>query len=122
MPIDLEREAPITLAEAPKVIPAINAVPGMDARKPLHERTIRNWSTHGKRGVVLETVPVGGILVTTREALHRFFTQLAMARTQRFMDQEREREQGNRRRRRRGVVNQERYEAARKRLLEKHGI
>lgn len=78
--LDLEREQPVTLANVPKLIPAINAVPGMDARKPLHPKTISNWATRGKRGVVLETVPIGGLLVTTREALQRFFGQLAALR------------------------------------------
>ncbi len=115
--IDLEREAPITLAEAPKLIPAINAVPGMEARKRLHERTIRNWSTRGKRGVVLETVPVGGILVTTRQALQRFFARLAVAREQRFIEQDREATNIRRQARQR-----RNNQAARQRLADRHGI
>jgi len=75
--LDLVREQPVTLAAVPMLIPAINAVPGMDARKPLHPKTISNWATRGKRGVVLETVPIGGLLVTTREAVQRFFGRLA---------------------------------------------
>lgn len=114
--IDLEREAPVTLAEAPRLIPAINAVPGMDARRPLHPRTVFNWATRGKRGVVLETVSIGGILATSREALQRFFSRLSSAREQRFFDRERN---PQRRMVRRRVVDQQ---AARERLAAKHGI
>jgi len=88
--IDLEREAPITLAEAPKLIPAINAAPGMDARKPLHQRTIYNWATRGKRGVVLESVMIGGVIVTTREAIQRFLQRLSIARETQFAARESE--------------------------------
>lgn len=86
--IDLNREQPVTLDKAPALIPAINAVTGMEARRPLHPRTIFNWASKGKRGVVLETVQVGGILVTTREAIERFFARLTSAREQRFFDRE----------------------------------
>lgn len=96
--IDLEREVPVTLAEAPKLIPAINAIPGMDARKTMHPRTLYNWSTRGKRGVVLETVPIGGILVTTREALQRFFLRLASSREQQRLDRRQPERQPARRR------------------------
>jgi len=115
MAINLEREVPITLANAPALIPAINAAPGMDARKPLHERTIRNWSTRGKRGVVLETVMIGGILVTTKEAIARFFDRLTMARENRFIEQERIPENARRR------SNARHAEASVRRFYEKHG-
>jgi len=114
--IDLEREQPVTLAAAPQLVPAINAVPGMDARKPLHPRTIYNWASKGKRGVVLETVPLGGVLVTSREALQRFFARLSSAREQRFI--ERERDPGRRVVRRREAS----HRAARERLAAEHGI
>lgn len=126
MAIDLEREAPITLAEAPKLIPAINAVPGMEARKPLHQRTVYNWATKGKRGVILETVPVGGILVTSRQAIQRFFGKLASAREQRCFERREEaadRRQQQKPARRRSLRRRTKaYEAAMKILAEKHGI
>lgn len=84
--IDLEHEALVTIAEAPRLIPSLNAVPGMEARKPLHSRTVYNWSVKGKRGVVLETAMIGGILATSREALLRFFSRLAAARESRMAD------------------------------------
>ena len=116
--IDLERETPVTLAEAPRLIPAINAVPGMEARKPLHPRTIYNWATRGKRGVVLETVPMGGILVTTREAIKRFFGRLSVAREQRMI----EHEHGSPRPQRRRATQTQEYLRARERLAREHGI
>ncbi len=88
--IDLERETLVTFAAAPRLIPAIDAVPGMEARKPLHERTIRNWATKGKCGVFLETISMGGVLVTSREAIARFFHRLTEARQQRVMVREQE--------------------------------
>jgi hypothetical protein len=116
--IDLEREAPVTLAEAPKLIPAINAVPGMESRKPLHPRTLYNWATRGKNGVTLETTPVGGILVTTREALQRFFARLTEARQQRFYDRDRHQSPRHRPMHRR----QKAVDTARARLAQEHGI
>lgn len=123
--IDLEREAPITLAEAPRLIPAINAVPGMEARKPLHQRTIYNWATKGKRGVVLETVPVGGILVTTRQAIQRFFNSLAVAREQRCIERRLVSDQkscGTTRQRPNSRGRRTAYESVRLKLAEKHGV
>lgn len=84
--IDLSRETPVTLDAAPALLPAINAVPGMDARKPLCSRTIYNWATKGNRGVILETVQLGGIIATTREAIARFFDELTARRERRLAD------------------------------------
>ena len=114
--IDLDRETLVTLAEAPRLIPAINAVPGMEARKPLHPRTIYNWASRGKRGVVLETVPVGGILVTTKQALERFFSRLATARENRMIESDRVPARRTLRRR------QSRIDATRERLAKEHGV
>lgn len=115
--IDLNRETPVTLDEAPRLVPAINAVPGMEARPPLHRRTIYNWATRGKRGITLETASLGGILVTTREALARFFEHLTAARQQRLLD----RPAAHQPTRRRSPATQN-YEHARARLARDHGI
>lgn len=115
--IDLERETPVTLAEAPRLIPAINAVPGMEARKPLHPRTVYNWATRGKRGVILETASLGGILVTTREAINRFITHLTAAREQRMLDRGRNHEPARRRR-----TDATGYARTRTKLAADHGI
>ena len=114
--IDLEREQPVTLDKAPALIPAINAVPGMETRKPLHSRTLYNWATRGRRGVILETVPIGGVLVTTKEAIQRFFDRLAEERQDRFCRSEPD--PGRRAVRRRHSHNQ----AVRNRLAAEHGV
>ena len=48
--------------------------------KPIHFNTIYRWATSGLRGVVLETTPMGGRLMTTKDAVSRFFQQLSYAR------------------------------------------
>jgi hypothetical protein len=51
---------------------------GIDRRKT-NISTIYRWSTVGCRGVVLETIQVGGTRCTSREALQRFFVRLSAA-------------------------------------------
>ena len=41
-----------------------------------HIATIYRWTTTGVRGVVLETIQVGGARYTSREALQRFCERL----------------------------------------------
>lgn len=60
----------ISLQEAAKL------VPGRDGGHVCYE-TIRKWAKFGIRGVKLETLPIGGRLRTTPEAMQRFFEQLA---------------------------------------------
>lgn len=48
--------------------------------KPIHLNTIYRWATEGLRGIVLETTPMGGRLMTTKDAVSRFFQQLSYAR------------------------------------------
>lgn len=40
--------------------------------------TVYRYSTHGLRGIVLETVDAGGIRCTSREAIRRFFGALSI--------------------------------------------
>ena len=61
----------ITLADAAKELPRRRR-----GRKT-HVSCIYRWSTVGCRGVVLETLQVGGTRCTSREALQRFFEQLS---------------------------------------------
>jgi hypothetical protein len=63
--LDLQRETPIPLAEAPMYLPKRNG-------KKAHYSTIYRWATKGARGRVLESTLVGGIRYTTLEALRRF--------------------------------------------------
>ena len=46
----------------------------------VHYHTLRNWTRRGVRGVVLDSVWVGGREYTTRIALVRFFNALARPR------------------------------------------
>jgi len=46
-----------------------------------HVATAYRWSTAGVRGVVLETIQVGGTRCTSREAVQRFCERLTAART-----------------------------------------
>ena len=60
----------ITLTEAAKCLPKVNG------KKPA-VCTLWRWCRKGLRGIFLEYVRVGRKICTTREALLRFFTDLA---------------------------------------------
>lgn len=70
MPIELGNESILTLTEAAKLLPRRRA-----GRKP-HVSTLYRWASNGLKGVVLETVQVGGTTCTSQEALQRFFNCL----------------------------------------------
>lgn len=70
MAIDTLTEAPVTLTAATKFIPRRRA------GKKCAVETLYRWTTCGCRGVVLESVQVGGTRCTSREALQRFFDRL----------------------------------------------
>lgn len=61
--IDIGSEDILTLSEAGRAVPPKGVSPACMAR----------WITTGVRGVVLETVRVGGRRLTSKEALARFF-------------------------------------------------
>ena len=65
--IDVQREQPISFNEASRFLP--------DNRRPGFSTWWR-WSTHGIRGVKLETIMVGGRRCTTAEAVRRFFERV----------------------------------------------
>ena len=68
--IDLDREAILTFTEAARRVP-------MRRRgKPTHVATIHRWAKNGVRGVRLESLRLGGGLVTSVEALQRFAESL----------------------------------------------
>jgi hypothetical protein len=58
------------LAEVPGVLPA-------NRGRPIHISSVYRWTTSGVRGVVLETVQVGGRRLTSLEALQRFAERLS---------------------------------------------
>jgi hypothetical protein len=70
MAIDLNRERPITFAEAAATLPRRRN--GSNARPT----TLYRWSKAGLRGVRLETIQIGGTRCTSHEALQRFFERL----------------------------------------------
>ena len=113
--IDLDHEKLVTLKEAVMLVPTVQG------RGPIVPRTLYNWAARGRNGVVLESVPIGGVLVTSKEALDRFFAQLAAARQQRFMEHRHNgpNNQGRPRSLRRRQTD---IAAVRKRLAEQHGV
>jgi hypothetical protein len=46
----------------------------------IHLSTFHRWATVGCRGIVLESIQVGGTRCTSREALQRFFERLSESR------------------------------------------
>lgn len=63
----LESETLVALTDACKLLPSRNG-------KRIHYSTVYRWATKGARGRLLETILVGGIRYTSREALQRFQT------------------------------------------------
>jgi hypothetical protein len=64
-------ETIISLAAAP------DDLPRRRSGRPIHVSCIYRWTTVGCRGVVLESLQVGGTRCTSREALQRFFDKLS---------------------------------------------
>ena len=70
MQIDLLSDDVLRLSEASKILPR-----GRHGKK-IHVSTLWRWSSRGVRGVKLETVRMGGLIYTSKQALQRFFGQL----------------------------------------------
>src|SRR3954465_15957340 len=70
MAIDLASESPIPFSQAAAHLPRRRG------RKPAVS-TLHRWATAGLRGVVLETLQVGGTRCTSLAALQRFFDRLS---------------------------------------------
>ena len=70
MQIDLLSDDVLRLSEAAKILPR-----GRHGKK-IHVSTLWRWACQGVRGVRLETVRMGGVIYTSKEALQRFFAQL----------------------------------------------
>jgi hypothetical protein len=68
--IDSNTETLISLSEAAKHLPRRRA-----GKRP-HVSCIYRWTTAGCRGVILESIQVGGTRCTSKEALARFFCRL----------------------------------------------
>ena len=65
--IDSRREQLLTLSTAAR------DVPNRRSERGINVSTVWRWSLRGIRGVRLETLLIGGIRYTSREALQRFF-------------------------------------------------
>lgn len=70
MSIDSSREEVITLTKAARRLPARRA-----GKRP-HVSCLYRWTTTGCRGVVLESIQIGGTRCTSAEAMERFFQRL----------------------------------------------
>jgi hypothetical protein len=70
MPIDIALEVPISLTQAAAHLPRRRR-----GRKAAVS-TLHRWATRGLRGVILETLRIGGTKCTSLAALQRFFDRL----------------------------------------------
>jgi hypothetical protein len=75
---DVERsqEAEVIDSQVERLITLREAAAGLPCRRAgrrTHVATIFRWTTVGVRGVVLESLQVGGVRCTSAEALQRFF-------------------------------------------------
>ena len=68
--IDTLTETVVSLTEAAKLLPCRRG------GKRIHLSCLYRWTVSGCKGVVLESVQIGGTRCTSREALSRFFTRL----------------------------------------------
>ena len=71
--IDLQHEQPLTLSAAAREVPNRTSGRGVSVSTPWR------WALRGIRGVRLETIFIGGIRYTSREALQRFFAATTAA-------------------------------------------
>lgn len=65
--IDTTKESPLTLSHAAKSLREWSR----NGRQP-HVAQVYRWASRGLRGIILETVQIGGSKCTTREAAQRF--------------------------------------------------
>jgi hypothetical protein len=69
--IDSATETLVSLADAARTLPRRRR------GRAVHVSCIYRWTTTGLRGVVLESLQVGGSRCTSQEALQRFFMRLS---------------------------------------------
>lgn len=75
MPIDPLTERLVSLSEVPK----LKFLPVRRRGKRPHVSCVFRWTKTGCRGVVLESIQIGGTRCTSQEALARFFAALTAA-------------------------------------------
>src|SRR5688572_11109360 len=71
--IDVANEQVIPLSAAAR------EVPNRDSGRGVNISTVWRWALKGSRGVKLETCFCGGIRMTSREALQRFYERVTAA-------------------------------------------
>jgi len=71
MSIDAHTEQVISLADATHFLPKRRS------GKRTNVATIYRWTKRGCRGIVLESIQVGGTRCSSREALQRFYDRLS---------------------------------------------
>jgi hypothetical protein len=76
MEINAFEEEVLTFAQAAKILPRRRS------GKKTHVCTLYRWATCGIKGIILETIKIGGTTCTSREALQRFFEALSEPRKQ----------------------------------------
>lgn len=72
--IDAARESVLSFGEAARYVGKLKGA------KALSFQTLFRWATKGCRGVVLESLCIGGTRCTSKEALQRFFDGVTRAR------------------------------------------
>jgi hypothetical protein len=72
--IDSQTEHVISLADA------ADSLPRRRRGRKTHVSTLYRWATVGCRGIVLETIQIGGTRCTSKQGLQRFFERLSETR------------------------------------------
>lgn len=72
--IDVARESVLSFGETARYVGKLKG------GRPIALQTLWRWATRGCSGVVLETIFVGGVRCTSKEALQRFFDAVTRAR------------------------------------------
>jgi hypothetical protein len=73
--IDPNSESLISLAQAAKHLPRRRG------GRPVHVSCVYRWTTSGCKGIILESIQIGGTRCTSRQALARFFGRLTSGTT-----------------------------------------
>ena len=76
MPIDPNADTVVSLTDATRLLPRRRG-----GKKP-HVSCLYRWTKTGCKGVILESLQVGGTRCTSREALARFFDALTFGPTE----------------------------------------
>ncbi len=71
--IDPNKDTLLSLTQAAKLLPARRR-----GKRP-HVSCLYRWTTSGCKGVILESIQIGGARCTSKEALGRFFERITYA-------------------------------------------